>query len=64
MWRVVVNPVASSVGKSILDSLRAPKLSELSKRRTTRSNPPRGKKRSCSRSACDPKSVKPSQRVS
>lgn len=50
---------SSSCGSmlSILDVLRPAKLSELSRKRSVRSNPPKGKRRSCARGKCDPKSV-------
>ena len=49
--------------KSLLSVLRCPKAAEISRKRKVRANPPRGKKRSCSRSLCDPKSITPVQRV-
>ena len=56
---------SSSCGSmpSILDVLRPAKLSELSRKRSVRSNPPKGKRRSCARGKCDPKSVSVSQRI-
>ena len=50
---------------TVMNSLRAPKLSEISRKRRVRTNPlpPKGKRRSCSRGFCDPKSVTPAQRV-
>ena len=55
---------SSSCGSmpSILDVLRPAKLSELSRKRSVRSNPPKGK-RSCTRGKCDPKSVSVSQHI-
>ena len=47
---------------SILDVLRPAKLSELSRKRSVQSNPPKGK-RSCARGKSDPKSVSVSQRI-
>ena len=51
---------------SLLDRLRAPALSELSRKRKVHANPPTGKKRSLAQTAgkFDPHSVKPSQRAS
>ena len=40
-----------------------PILSDLSRKRSVRSNPPIGKKRSCSRSKSDPKSITPAKRA-
>ena len=54
---VVANP------SSLLQRLKSPKPSELSRKRTVHCNPPKGKKRSQGRSANDPKSVTPLQRV-
>ena len=49
--------------RSILNSLRSPRLCDLSKKRSICCNPPKGKKRSCTRSKSDPKSVTAAQRV-
>ena len=46
-----------------MNGLRAPKPSDIARKRKTRVNPPKGKRRSCSRGLCDPKFVTPSQRV-
>ena len=48
---------------SIMNGLRAPKPSDIARKRKTRVNPPKGKRRSCSRGLCDPKFVTPSQHV-
>ena len=53
----------TSLPISILSTLRAPRLSEIARKRRVRTNPPKGKRRSCSRGLCDPKSVRPGQRV-
>jgi len=53
----------TSLPKSILSTLQAPRLSEITRKRRVRTNPPKGKPRSCSRGLCDPKSVRPAQRV-
>ena len=50
----------SSEVRSLVSVLRCPKSAEISRKRA---NPPTGKKRSCSRSLCDPKSITPAQRV-
>ena len=58
---------SSDSGTSLLDRLRAPALSELSRKRKIHANsaPPVGKKRSTSQvRKFDPQTVKPSQRVS
>ncbi len=50
---------------SLLSKLKAPPVSELSRKRRVHTNPPpKGKRRSSSRGYCDPKSVEPRQRVS
>ena len=55
---------SSSSGPSLLDKLRAPRLSTLTRIRKIHCNtPPLGKKKSRGRSASDPKSVTPAQRV-
>ncbi len=48
---------------NLLDRLKCPKSSDLSRKRKIRSNPPKGKKRSKGAVATEPKSVAPSQRV-
>ena len=54
----------SSSTVSLLDRLRSPLPSELSRKRKVHTNPPpKGKRRSASRGYCDPKSVSPLQRV-
>lgn len=59
------NTTNSSGTSTIFNSLRAPKPSELARKRISRNNPPppNGKRRSSSRGNCDPKNVTPSQRV-
>ena len=50
---------------SLLDRLKAPARSELSRKRAVQTNPPpKGKRRSSSRGNSDPKSVSPQQRLS
>ncbi len=49
--------------KSLKSVLRCPQLSALSRKRKVRTNPPTGRKRSCSRGISHPKSVTPAQRV-
>ena len=49
--------------RSILNSLRSPRLSDLSKKISICCNFPKGKKRSCNRSKSDPKSVTAAQHV-
>ena len=55
----------SSSAPSILDKLRAPRLSELTRKRKIHCNrpPPAGRRQSRGRGASDPKSITPSQRV-
>ena len=53
-----------SAAVSLLDKLRSPKASELSRKRKVQENPSKGKRRHLPRgSQTDPKSVTPSQRV-
>ena len=55
---------ATSSTVSLLDVLKAPTVSNLSRKRSVARNPPCGKRRSRPRSTSfDPKNVKPSQRV-
>ena len=53
----------ASSPQSLLDVLKAPPRSSLSRKRTIARNPPRGKRISRGSSTNDPKSVKPAQRV-
>ena len=53
----------TSSAQSLLDVLKAPPRSSLSRKRTIARNPPRGKRKSRGSSTNDPKSVKPAQRV-
>jgi len=53
----------TSLPKSILCTLRAPRLSEIARKRRVRTNPPKGKQRSCLWGLCDPKSVRPAQHI-
>lgn len=54
---------SSDAGPSILDRLKAPQQSDLTRKRSIDSNPPKGKHRARGEGLCEPKSVSALQRI-
>ena len=59
-----INVGSSSSTRSVFDALKAPALSDLTRKRSVHCNPPpKGKRRACGEGSSEPKSITVSQRV-